>query len=76
MVILETESEDRLMLNRLAVIMHGSVTDINLLPVTAVALVERCKRLERERDTLARDRDELVSSIVGSVEALLKQYQQ
>ncbi|EKP8507648.1 TPA: hypothetical protein ACHTSK_004661 [Escherichia coli] len=68
MVILETESEDRLLLKRLAVIMHGSVTDINLLPVTAVALVERCKRLERERDTLARDRDELVSSIVVRVE--------
>ncbi|HAW4285069.1 TPA: hypothetical protein JLV69_004813 [Escherichia coli] len=44
------------------------MTDINLLPVTAVALVERCKRLERERDTLARDRDELVSSIVVRVE--------
>ncbi|EJF8031389.1 hypothetical protein M9M37_001852 [Escherichia coli] len=76
MAITQKESEDRILLKRLAVIMHGSVTDINLLPVTATALVERCKRLERERDTLARDRDELVSSIVGSVEALLKQYQQ
>ncbi|MEB1018680.1 DUF551 domain-containing protein, partial [Citrobacter freundii] len=34
---------ERAMLSRLAVIMHGSETDLNLLTVTAQSLMDRCK---------------------------------
>ncbi|WP_275145327.1 hypothetical protein [Citrobacter freundii] len=36
-------ASERAMLSRLAVIMHGSETDLNLLTVTAQSLMERCK---------------------------------
>ena len=36
-------ASERAMLSRLAVIMHGSETDLNLLTVTAQSLMDRCK---------------------------------
>lgn len=39
----KAESEAQAILKRLAVIMHGSEVDINLLTVTAQSLVDRCK---------------------------------
>lgn len=36
-------TSERAMLSRLAVIMHGSETDLNLLTVTAQSLMDRCK---------------------------------
>lgn len=47
-----TESEDRKMLKRLAVIMSGSDSggEISALTVTAQSLVERCKTLAREKE--------------------------
>jgi hypothetical protein len=39
-------------LKRLAVILHGSETDLNLLTVTAQSLIDRCKATARERDDL------------------------
>lgn len=37
------ESEAQATLNRLAVILHGSEVDLNLLTVTAQSLMDRCK---------------------------------
>lgn len=36
-------ASERAMLSRLAVIMHGSETDLNLLTVTTQSLMDRCK---------------------------------
>ncbi|MCQ1611146.1 hypothetical protein NOE16_07480 [Escherichia coli] len=36
-------TNERAMLSRLAMIMHGSETDLNLLTVTAQSLMDRCK---------------------------------
>lgn len=50
-----TESEDRKMLKRLAVIMSGSDSggEISALTVTAQSLVDRCKALARGKEKLA-----------------------
>ncbi|ECQ8435072.1 DUF551 domain-containing protein [Salmonella enterica] len=37
------DSEAQITLKRLAVILHGSETDLNLLTVTAQSLMDRCK---------------------------------
>ncbi|MDL4457650.1 hypothetical protein ABN262_03230 [Citrobacter youngae] len=39
----KTDSQAQATLNRLAVILHGSEVDLNLLTVTAQSLMDRCK---------------------------------
>ncbi|EKM0532397.1 hypothetical protein ACTV1V_001557 [Cronobacter turicensis] len=44
------QTDYRAIVERIAVILHGKVTDIDLLTVTVQAMKERNSRLERQRD--------------------------
>ncbi|WP_029593207.1 hypothetical protein [Franconibacter pulveris] len=44
------QTDYRAIVERIAVILHGKVTDIDLLTVTVLAMKERNSRLERQRD--------------------------
>ncbi|HGW6102625.1 TPA: hypothetical protein ACNIQM_000722 [Citrobacter werkmanii] len=68
------DSEAQATLQRLAVILHGSDTDLNLLTVTAQSLVDRCKNLSRERDALPDQSSDEVNAAAWKLHDMLTEY--
>lgn len=68
------DSEAQATLKRLAVIMHGSEVDLDLLTVTAQSLVDRCKTLSRERDALSDQSSDEVNAAAWKLHDMLTEY--